>query len=265
MAIPRIVHTCWFGDGKRSKLIDECLETHRALMPGYTFMEWNEKTTDMEEYPFLARAYKGRNYAHLSDMVRLLALHRHGGIYLDTDVKVIRSFDPLLEANFLCGYIWDCMLGTAVIGSAPGHPIVGALLDPYISSQDDICFNLANNHMLTRLFRDRIDGFSLTGREWRRGGIHVLDRFAFEQPSLGLRRNYSVHHAAASWRSQSAATRRLKKIAATMMGFYLYRRYNCWSSLRRSAFRIDHERALMELHLRGMGEIAPRALENRPV
>lgn len=243
MTIPKIVHTCWFGEGRRSKLIDECLETHRALMPDYTFMEWNEKTTNLEEYPFLARAYQGKNYAHLSDMVRLLALYQHGGLYLDTDVKVVRSFDSLLEADFLCGYIWNCMLGTAVIGSAPKHPIVKSLLEPYVSAQESIQFNLANNHLLTHLFIDQVDGFKLTGHEWRQNGIHVLDRFAFEQPSLGLRKNYSVHHAAASWRSQSARTRRVKKMVTAVMGLYLYRHYNCWSSLRRSGFRSEYENA----------------------
>jgi len=214
-------------------------------MPDYTFMEWNEKTTNFDEYPFLARAYKSKNYAHLSDMVRLLALYQHGGLYLDTDVKVVRSFDPLLEADFLCGYIWDCMLGTAVIGSVPKHPLVQSLLEPYISSQDSINFKLPNNHMLTRLFIDQVEGFSLTGHEWRQDGIHVLDRFAFEQPSLGLGRNYSVHHAAASWRSQSASTRRVKSLATRLLGLYLYRQYNCWSSLRRSGFRPEYEKARM--------------------
>ena len=243
MPIPKIVHTCWFGEGKRSKHLEECLATQRKLLPDYEFMEWNDSTTDFTEYPFMIAAREGRHYAHLSDMVRLLALHRHGGLYFDNDVKIFRSFDPLLKAEFLCGYIWDCMLGTAVLGSSPGNPIVASLIEPYVTASDRIDFNLPNNHILTRLFIDEVDGFKLDGREWQRDGIHVLDRFAFEQPSLGLRRNYSVHYAAASWRSQSPLTRRVKGMAVNIMGLYLYRRYNCWSSLRRSAFRPEYERA----------------------
>lgn len=212
------------------------------MLSDYTFMDWNESTTDLDEFPFLVRAYQSKNYAHLSDMVRLLALYKYGGLYLDTDVKVYRSFDPLLDSDFLCGYIWDCMLGTAVLGSTPRHPIVKSLLEPYISSSDSIDFKLPNNHILTRLFIDEVDGFQLDGHEWRLNGIHVFDRFAFEQPSFRLRKNYSVHYAAASWRSQSSRTRQVKQLAIKAMGLYLYRRYNSWISFRRSAFRTEYNK-----------------------
>lgn len=245
MAIPKILHTCRFGNGANNELVEKCLRSHKKTMPDYQFIEWNETTTQLDEYPFLIRAYESKNYAHVSDMVRLLALYRHGGIYLDTDVETFQSFDPLLHVDFVCGYIWDCMLGTAVLGAAPKHPIVQALLDTYILSQDDVNFNLPNNHFITRLFIDEVDGFSLTGREWTKNGIHVLDRFAFEQPSFGLRKNYSVHHATASWRSQSAATRNTKMLVKKIMGLYLYRRFNCWVSLRRSGFRAEHEKAVL--------------------
>lgn len=243
MAIPRIIHTCWFGGGKKSDRLEGCLASQRAKLLGYEHKEWTEANTDFDEFPFLRLAWEKRRFAHLSDMVRLLALHRHGGIYLDTDVEVFRSFDPLLGSEFFCGYVWECMLGTAVIGSVPGHPILTAFLEPYLAAPGDVAFDLANNHALTWHFIHEVPGFRLDGRAWTGGGVRVLDRYAFEQPSLGRRKNYALHHFSASWRGESSSKRQAKALIIRLMGLYLYRKYNCMTSLRASRFRPEYERA----------------------
>ncbi len=243
MSIAGIVHTCWFGGGPKSDRIQACLASQRRMLPDYEFREWTENDIDLDEFAFLREAWERRQFAHLSDMVRLLVLHRHGGLYFDTDVEVVRPLDPLLEADLLVGYMWPCMLGTAVLGSAPGHPILEALLAPYTAPDAQIDFSLPNNHLVTRHFIDHVPGFRLDGREWRADGVHVLDPYAFEQPSLGRRRNYTIHHFTASWKGESAFKRGAKAAVIRTMGLYLYRQYICAKSLRNSALRPEYERA----------------------
>ena len=242
MGIPRTVHTCWFGGGPKNATIQACLASQRARLAGYDFVEWTEDNVDLDEFPFLREAWERRQFAHLSDMVRLLVLHRHGGVYLDTDVEVIRPLDPLLEADFLAGYMWPCMLGTAVIGAVPGHPILQALLEPYTGADTHIDFGLPNNHLVTRHFIDHVPGFQLDGRAWAADGIRILDRYGFEQPSLGRRRNYTLHHFTASWKGESTFKSRIKAATIRVMGLYLYRQYICAKSLRRSALRAEYTR-----------------------
>lgn len=244
MSIPKTVHTCWFGGKPKSQRIERYLATQRTKLPDYEFVEWTETTVDFDEFPFLRRAWETRQFAHLSDMVRLLVLLRHGGIYVDTDVEIVRSFDPLLEASFLAGYMWECMLGTAVFGAEPGHPVVDALLRPYREDWATLDLTQPNNHLVTRHFIDSVPGFRLNGREWRQDGIHILDRFGFEQPSLGKRRNYAIHHFTASWKSESRLKRRTKEIISRSgIGLYLYRQYICRKSHKNSAFRRDYDAA----------------------
>lgn len=247
MAIVKKIHTCWFGGGAKSAKIQTCLASQRAMLPDFEFHEWTEDNIDLDEFPFLRKAWEEKHFAHLSDMVRLLVVHRHGGIYFDTDVEVIRPLDPLLEVDFLAGYMWPCMLGTAVIGATKGHPILEAALQPYITEADaEINFGLPNNHLITRLFIEHVPGFKLDGKEWESGGIHILDQYGFEQPSLGRKHNYTLHHFSASWRGESALKRRAKDTIRKTLGLYLYRQYISAKSLRHSSFYGEYRRASLQ-------------------
>lgn len=244
--IPKVVHSCWFGGKPKPPLVEWCQETQRRVLKDYEFVEWSEANFDLDRYPFLRKAYEDRQFAHLSDMIRLLALRDRGGIYFDTDVEVRRPFDDLLEADFLVGYMWKCMLGTAIFASVADHPILHALLRPYLETPEQIDYTLPNNHIFTRYFIDQVEGFRLDGREWRGGGVRVMDMYAFEQPSFTRRSNYAIHHFTASWRGQSAMKRRLKAAIIRVFGLYAYRRYINEKAFRTSAFRPVYEKAVAE-------------------
>lgn len=245
-SIPKLVHTCWFGGNPKPEIVARCLASQANLLSGYEFHEWTEQTFDLDSYPFLRAAYDQRKYAHVSDMVRLLVLKEHGGIYLDTDVEILRSFDSLLDCEFLGGYIWRCMLGTAVLGAAPNHPIVDALLKHYLEDETDFGFESANNHFFTRYFIDHVEGFRLDGREWRSGGIHILDMYGFEQPRIFGPNGYALHHFTASWRGQSAMKRYLKAAIIKAFGLAVYRLFINEKSFRNSVFRTDYLRAVSQ-------------------
>lgn len=96
--IPRIVHYCWFGKGQKPELVEQCIASWHRCMPDWTYMEWSEDNFAIASAPLYVRqAYEARKYAFVSDYVRLWALEQYGGVYLDVDFEVYKSFEPLLD------------------------------------------------------------------------------------------------------------------------------------------------------------------------
>ena len=96
--IPRIVHYCWFGKGQKPELVEKCIASWHRCMPDWTYMEWSEDNFAIASAPLYVRqAYEARKYAFVSDYVRLWALEQYGGVYLDVDFEVYKSFEPLLD------------------------------------------------------------------------------------------------------------------------------------------------------------------------
>lgn len=117
--IPKIVHYCWFGKGEMPELAEQCLASWKKHMPDWQIMAWTEANFDVASAPLYVRqAYEAKKYAFVSDYVRLWALEQYGGVYLDTDVEVLRSFDPLLNDTAFIGMEESLahMPGTCVMG-----------------------------------------------------------------------------------------------------------------------------------------------------
>jgi hypothetical protein len=161
-------------------------------------------------------------------------LHEFGGIYLDADVEIVKPFDDLLSYDFFLGFMWECTLGTAVIGAAPGNEIIRAILDIY----DKVPGGLIspNNNTFTDYFIHHVEGFRLNGKTQRVGKGVVFDKVTFEQPSLFRRKNYSIHHFAQSWVRSSSMKRLIKSAIVGKFSLYLYRLYICEKSKRISPY-----------------------------
>lgn len=102
--IPKVIHYCWFGGKEKSPFIKKCMATWRKVMPDYTWKEWNETNFDLESVPFVRDAYKAKKWAFVADYIRLYALYTEGGVYMDTDVKVLRPFDEFLKYDFFSSH-----------------------------------------------------------------------------------------------------------------------------------------------------------------
>lgn len=93
MNIPKKIHYCWFGKGEKPKIVKMCIESWREKLPEYEIKEWNEENFDISINNYVKQAYEAKKYAFVSDYVRLYALYIEGGIYMDTDVEVLKSLD----------------------------------------------------------------------------------------------------------------------------------------------------------------------------
>lgn len=94
--IPKIIHYCWFGGKPLNKLGKKCLKSWKKFFPDYEIIEWNESNFDINCCKYVKEAYEAKKYAFVSDYVRFKVLYEQGGLYFDTDVEVIKSFDDIL-------------------------------------------------------------------------------------------------------------------------------------------------------------------------
>lgn len=102
--IPRKIHYCWFGGGPMPDLALKCIETWHRYMPDYEYKLWNEYNFDVNAYQYASEAYEAGLFAFVSDVVRLHALSKEGGIYLDVDFEVFKPFDDLLGYKAFAGF-----------------------------------------------------------------------------------------------------------------------------------------------------------------
>lgn len=102
--IPKKIHYCWFGDGEKSELVKKCIASWKQFCPDCEIIEWNESNYDLTKNQYMYEAYQAKRWGFVPDYARLDIIYEHGGIYLDTDVEMIRSFDDLFEQNGYMGF-----------------------------------------------------------------------------------------------------------------------------------------------------------------
>ena len=94
--IPKKIHYCWFGRGTMPELAKKCIASWKRYCPDYEIIEWNEDNFDITSNAYVHEAYENRKFAFVTDYVRLYVMYTQGGIYMDTDVEVVRSLDEFL-------------------------------------------------------------------------------------------------------------------------------------------------------------------------
>ncbi|MCL1945227.1 MAG: hypothetical protein FWF56_05450 [Firmicutes bacterium] len=131
MAIPKKIHYIWLGGGEMSQSIKDCMSTWSKVCPDYEIIAWNEHNYDMTQNQLIKNAVRAQNWALAADIMRVEILLKHGGIYLDTDVELIKPFDDLLEYSFFIGYESKLWCNNAIIGSQANHSLLKHVLAVY--------------------------------------------------------------------------------------------------------------------------------------
>jgi mannosyltransferase OCH1-like enzyme len=130
--IPAKIHYCWFGPDPLPELVLSCLKTWREQLPEYELFLWNDGNSPMQ-MPFVKQAYEARKYAFVSDYVRFWALYEHGGIYMDTDMYVVRSFNDLLNNEVFFAWETDqkMVISCGIVGAVPQQSFIENILKYY--------------------------------------------------------------------------------------------------------------------------------------
>ena len=132
--IPKKIHYCWFGRGEKPENVQECLASWSKFCPDYQIIEWNEDNFDIDAYRYTREAYDAKKYAFVSDVARVYALYNFGGIYLDTDVEVLKSFDEILNTGIVLGFEEGDYVATSFMAAEPRHNLFKDFLNSYCNS-----------------------------------------------------------------------------------------------------------------------------------
>lgn len=175
--IPKIIHYCWFG-GPMTPKVQACVDSWHSHMPGWEYRLWNEETFDIGGVRYTREAYDAGKYAFVSDYVRLWALKESGGVYLDTDVQVLKPLDPLMHLDAFAGFEGSKHLpvGTCVMASRPHGEWVSEMLALYdglhFLNPDGTPDLTTNVQRLTAAML--ANGFQANGREQDYKDLHIF-------------------------------------------------------------------------------------------
>lgn len=126
----KCIHYCWFGKNPKPSLIKKCIESWRRMCPDYEIKEWNEDNFDVNCCEYVQEAYREKKWAFVSDYCRFFVLYQYGGVYLDTDVELLKSLDGLGDAFVGFENADHCNSGL-VRAAKPGDQICKAMLESY--------------------------------------------------------------------------------------------------------------------------------------
>lgn len=128
--IPKKIHYCWFGHEKMPSFLCKCIKSWEMYCPDYELICWNEDNYDVDKIPYIKAAYEHQKYSFVTDIARLDILYQYGGIYMDTDVTLLKSLDDLLYQQAFVGVEkWGNINTGGGFGAIPHHPAVETLLE----------------------------------------------------------------------------------------------------------------------------------------
>ena len=225
--IPKLVHYCWFGKSEKPSLVKKCISSWSEKLPDYKIIEWNESNFDINFNTYVKNAYEFNKFAFVSDYVRIYALYNYGGIYLDTDVEVFKSFDNLLSNESFWGFEQDNYVATSTIGSKKNNKILKEILDIYDNknfiNNDGTIDNTTNVIIITNLIKEK--GIVMNGEFQETDCLTFYPQEYFSPYNysnckyLITDKSYCIHHFYKSWLPLNNRVKGyIKKIIATIIG-----------------------------------------------
>lgn len=210
--IPKIIHYCWVGNAPKPKSVLYCIESWKKFCPDYEIREWNESNYDFTKNKYMKQAYEAKKWGFVPDYARLDIIYEYGGIYLDTDVEIIRSFDELLDQEAFMGfeetgektYYVNCGQG---FGAVPHHEIIKKARDLYehisFYKEDGTLNMLASPHYTTQTLKEYGLLQENKDQNLRSMKIYASDVLCPKNFRTGKihesNRTVSIHHFTASW------------------------------------------------------------------
>lgn len=210
MSIPKIIHYCWFGGNPLPEDAKRYMKSWEKYCPEYEIVEWNESNFDINSVPYVKEAYEEKKWAFVTDYVRLYALNLYGGIYMDTDVEVLKNLDIFLVNEGFSGFEREDAIPTGIMAAEKNNSFINELMHEYDDlhfRRDDGSLDLTTN--VTRITNCALKhGLKLNNKEQKFGDFKVYPKEYFcpkdyLSGQIVLTENtYTIHHFSGSWHSK---------------------------------------------------------------
>lgn len=210
--IPKIIHYCWFGGNPLPEMAQKCLESWKKFCPDYEIMEWNEQSFPVDYNDYVKEAYEAKKWAFVSDVSRLYALVNYGGVYMDTDVELLKPIDEILTYDAISGFESSGNVPTGLMACSKGHEFFKRLLADYDGEHfimKDGSYNLTTN--VVRITRPCVEnGLVLNDTEQTVCGFTFKPHDVFcpkdhITKELNITENtIAIHHFDGSWLTPEA-------------------------------------------------------------
>lgn len=226
--IPKIIHYCWFGYSTKPKLIQKCIASWKQYMPDWEIREWNEETYDVNKNLYIQQAYEKKKWAFVVDYARFDILNQFGGIFLDTDVELLKSIpEEILSHEAFSGFENPGRVNPGLVyGSIPGQKILREIMWVY----ENKTFGEKIDGRIENIV-DVVSGVLKKSGLKANGEFQIVDKVAIypfdyfcafdhETQSFEIKEHtISIHHYFASWSPWYRKLRfRMIKVAVKLMG-----------------------------------------------
>lgn len=226
--IPKIIHYCWFGRNPLPPLAIKCIESWKRILPEYEIKEWNEDNFNLDMYPYAREAYDNRKFAFVTDIVRLYALFNEGGVYMDTDVEILKPLDPFLHHAAFSGFESENSFPTGLMAAEKGSKWAKDNLEWYNDKhfvKDDETLDTTTNVVIIMKVLEKYH-FKLDNTYQEVSGyftIYPKEYFCpkdYDTKKIHLTDNtVAIHHFDGSWHSKSD---KMKELLCKILGTKLY-------------------------------------------
>lgn len=229
--IPKIIHFCWLSNDPFPTDIQQCIDSWKRHMPDYEIKRWSTENFDIQSVPLVSEAFEARKYAFAADYIRCYALYHEGGIYLDSDVMLHKSLQPLLDhGSYItsveyhpygtrtyhqqvdqqgkrkaeCPEVTGIGLQAAFMASVPGHPLMKQ------------CMNFYQHIHLTDVLSQQLTAPTVQGKLAESLGFRYVNQIQhldedvviYPKQNIGQKRSevrgrYATHQCASGWVEKS--------------------------------------------------------------
>ena len=210
--IPKIIHYCWFSGNPLPELAQKCIASWKKYCPDYEIKEWNESNYDVTKNAYMYEAYQAKKWGFVPDYARLDIIYEHGGIYLDTDVELLKPLDDLLLNEAFMGFEDGIHVSPGLaIGAIPRFPLIGELkngiYDHRLFTKADGSFDITPSPQMNTAELVKKGLRQDNSKQMIEGmTIFPTDYFCpkdFETKKLRITKNtVSIHHFDGSWVSE---------------------------------------------------------------
>ena len=214
--IPKIIHYCWLSNDPIPKDLKKYMKSWKEKLYDYEIILWDLNRFDLNRSLWVKQAFEAKKYAFAADYIRLYAVYNYGGIYMDMDVEVIKSFNDLLRNDYILGYEAAKGLEAGVFGAPKKAPWVKEVLEYYTSKEFALPNGLYNDTPLPIIMDEVLNADYITNKKIVPLPTDFLTAKSYKTGKITITPNtYTIHHFAGSWKSWDE---KMKIIIARIIG-----------------------------------------------